>query len=232
MKYDWRYNENVQIGTDYEKIEQVEQYDRRMSQTRDFASEVAAAALALQVTPEAVVWDIGTGTAEIALGLAAKCKQVEASDISAPMLAYARQKAGRRQVLNIGFHEGGFLDGFYPAEPVDGIVTQLALHHLPDAWKQVALQRIAGALKPGGRFFLKDVIFPDGEADYTVWFEASIDNMASHVDDAMTASYARHIKQEYSTFSWVIEGMLERVGLRIAARHATGFLSDYTCVKA
>lgn len=231
MEHDWRYNEYVQIGTDYENIEQVAEYDRRMKQVRDFVAETAEAATALQLTPEAVVWDIGTGTAEIAIGLAKWCRQIYASDISQTMLDYAVRKAEKCKVDNVTFLRGGFLGGFYPSAPIDGCISQLALHHLPDAWKMVALRRIAAALKPGGRFFLRDVIFPDRCQDYEEFFRDSVAAMEAQADESMARSYAVHIRQEYSTFSWVIEGMMQRVGLSIAECREEGFLRIYTCVK-
>ena len=231
MEYDWRCNEYVQIGTDYENAEQVAEYDRRMKQVRDFAAETAEAATSLQLTPEAVVWDIGTGTAEIAIGLAGRCRQVYASDVSQTMLDYAARKAANRQIGNVAFLRGGFLGGFYPSAPVDGCISQLALHHLPDAWKMVALRRIAAALKPGGRFFLKDVIFPDRCPDYEMFFRDSVAVVTAQADESMARSYAVHIRQEYSTFTWVIEGMLQRVGLSIADHREDGILRIYNCVK-
>ena len=100
MGYDWRYNENVQIGTDYENVEQVAEYDWRMSQLRDFNAEIAVAGEALNLTSDSVIWDIGTGTAEIAIGLAKQCRHVDASDISSVMLEYAAKKATEHQVNN------------------------------------------------------------------------------------------------------------------------------------
>jgi len=231
MDYTCYYQEKVQIGTDYNSVAEVAVYDERMSRTRDFAAEVEAAATALRLSSDSVVWDIGTGTSEIALGLARRCRRVEASDISSVMLDYSRTKAQTRGIANVFFHNGGFLAGFYPEEPLDGCITQLALHHLPDAWKMVALQRIAGALKPGGRFFLKDVIFPDGQTDYPAAWQASVAALERHSGEAQAVAYARHIRQEYSTFEWVIEGMLQRAGFSIISRNVTTFLTDYTCEK-
>jgi hypothetical protein len=43
--------------------------------------------------------------------------------------------------------------------PLGAAVTQIALHHLPDFWKQIALIRIAGMLKDGGRLCLRDMVY-------------------------------------------------------------------------
>jgi hypothetical protein len=38
-----------------------------------------------------------------------------------------------------------------------------------------------------------------------------------------------HIKKEYSTLDWVLEGMLERAGLLILRKEVSGFLTSYLC---
>ncbi|MBN1411172.1 MAG: hypothetical protein JW969_10020 [Spirochaetales bacterium] len=47
----------------------------------------------------------------------------------------------------------------WDAEAADAIVSTAALYLLPDFWKLVALKRMNGMLKAGGRFFLLDVVF-------------------------------------------------------------------------
>ena len=41
-----------------------------------------------------------------------------------------------------------------------------------------------------------------------------------------------HIREEYSTFSWILEGLIERAGFKIEkSRTADGFITEYHCVK-
>jgi len=132
MPYPWTYDENIQVGTDYADVQEVLAYDRDMASLRDVAAEVEIVANALLLDADSTVWEIGTGTGEMALGLAARCSRVWATDVSPAMLEAARKKASARGLLNAAFGSGGFLDGFSPDHTVDGVVTQLALHHLPD----------------------------------------------------------------------------------------------------
>ena len=162
MSQPWQYNENIQVGTDYADQKEVAAYDERMQKLRDVAAEVSHIHQALTLAPDSAIWEIGTGTGECAIALAASVKQVYASDVSPAMLNYARQKAQARGVSNVSFEQGGFLSGFRPNHPVDGILTQLALHHLPDFWKSRALAAITACLRPGGRLYLRDVVFPSG----------------------------------------------------------------------
>lgn len=231
MNHPWQYDEKAQIGTDYANREEVARYDQRMGALRDVAREAADIQRALMLSSDAVVWEIGTGTGECALALAATVKHVYATDVSAAMLDYAQHKAERKNAQNVTFHDGGFLSGFVPPQPVDGVVTQLALHHLPDFWKARALANIAAHLRHGGRLYLRDVVFPSSMEDYDRYFKAVIDEMASRAGDDMATQTIQHIKKEYSTLDWILEGMLTRSGLKIIEKDCRGFLSVYVCEK-
>jgi hypothetical protein len=48
----------------------------------------------------------------------------------------------------------------------------------------------------------------------------------------MAKDYILHIKEEFSTFDWVIEGLIEKAGFRIEeAFHENGFIATYPCIK-
>jgi len=229
VSHPWQYDETRQIGTDYRDRKEVEAYDARMQRLRDVAAEAREIRTALRLSTDSTVWEIGTGTGECALALAATAKQVYATDVSPAMLEYARRKADRRRVTNATFEAGGFLSGFRPARPVDGIVTQLALHHLPDFWKSRALVAIARSLRPGGRLYLRDVVFPSTTDEYDPFFAAAIAAVRARVGDEAAEQTVQHIKTEFSTLDWILEGMLSRSGLRILAKDCAGFLSVYVC---
>ena len=44
------------------------------------------------------------------------------------------------------------------SRPFDLVISEYALHHLPDFWKAVALERMAGFLRPGGTLRLRDLV--------------------------------------------------------------------------
>jgi SAM-dependent methyltransferase len=99
---------------------------------------------------------------------------------------------------------------------VDIVFSQAALHHLPDFWKQSAILRVAKVLRPGGVFFLKDVAFswkPERQEEaIEAWLAA-----VSREDGTgwSRGDFETHVRDENSTFAWVIEGMLRRAGLVI-----------------
>jgi ubiquinone/menaquinone biosynthesis C-methylase UbiE len=227
----WQYDEHIHVGTDYAAVQEAESYDQRMGTVRNVAAEADCIAEALVLTRDSAVWEIGTGTGECALALAPRCRQVWASDISPAMLAVAKRKAAERSIANIAFGDGGFLAGFAPDGPVHGIVSQLALHHLPDFWKFRALQRLSAFLCPGGRLYLRDVVFPGGLDDYDQHFAEFVGSLADKGGAKMAEATSRHIRDEYSTFDWVLEGMLERCGLRIIDRGGDGFLTYFLLEK-
>ncbi|MCC6487866.1 MAG: class I SAM-dependent methyltransferase [Candidatus Hydrogenedentes bacterium] len=231
MAYPWQYDESVQIGTDYRDENEVREYDERMRRLRDVAKEAADIAEAIAIEPDSTVWEIGTGTGECALQLSRMCKKVFAADVSHVMLAYARRKAEERRVENVEFELGGFLSGFQPDTQVDAIVSQLALHHLPDFWKSRALENTAQKLRKGGRFYLRDVVFPAQTPDFDAYFEALIAGIRKQGGDDFADKTVRHIKSEFSTLDWILEGMLDRAGLKILRKDFNGFLTAYVCEK-
>jgi len=231
METPWLYDERKQVGTNYADESNVKGYDAGMQRLRSIPQEVEGVAQALSLSRIAAIWEIGCGTGEMALGLAARCRQVYASDVSPAMISLARKKAGELGIENVALEEGGFLFGFAPPEPVDAVVSQLTLHHLPDFWKLMALRRVASYLKPNGKLFLRDVIYPSGVPDYDAYFAGLIGAIRKQGGDELASQTIAHIKDEHSTFAWVIEEMLKQAGFVITDRHADRFTTSYTCVK-
>lgn len=231
MKSPWQYDETVQVGVDYSSQEEVRAYDERMQSLRDVIKEAEEIGQALSLSPDAVVWEIGTGTGECALAIARRCRRVYATDVSRAMLEYARGKAKDRGIVNVAFEIGGFLSGFQPETMVDAVVSQLALHHLPDFWKSRALGVISGNLRKQGRLYLKDVVFPSDTVDYDRFFENVVESVRAKAGDEVARETIQHIRTEFSTLDWILEGMITRNGLRIIRKDRLGFLTAYVCEK-
>ena len=144
------------------------------------------------------------------------------------MLNYARGKAEQAGLTNIEFHHGGFLTLDYDGPAVDFITTTLAFHHLPDFWKGIALQRMFALLKPGGRLFIKDVVL---EVDGAI---ANIDALINRLEEAggqnMRQDSEDHFRLEFSTYDWIMDGLLTRAGFEIDSKEiADGVMATYHC---
>lgn len=226
----WQWDENVQRGTDYTSEAEVAAYDRRMAALRDVSAEAGRILALLGLSADDVLLEVGTGTGAFARAAAQRCCQVIAIDISVVMLGYAARLAWEQQIDNIEFQQAGFLSYEHHGRPLSAVVTQLALHHLPDAWKLIALQRLAGFMREGGRLYLTDVVFPDGaQADWPGHLQMLVDSMPV----SSRAEMARHLRQEFSTFDWMMRAILVRAGFAIESVEPEGsYLHHYLCRKA
>jgi putative AdoMet-dependent methyltransferase len=152
--------------------------------------------------------------------------------VSPAMLARLRGKAAAASVENITPCEGGFLTYEHRDQPADAVISVAVLHHLPDFWKQVALLRSAAMLKPGGRLFLFDVVFSFPPSEYARHIDRWIDAFRAKAGDEFVGDAQTHIRDEYSTFDWVLRGMLEAAGFRIDSSEQRDTLSaTYVCTR-
>jgi tRNA (cmo5U34)-methyltransferase len=109
------------------------------------------------------VLDLGTGTGET-LGAVLEVHPGAVAvgvDKNDAMLG----EAGRRLAgSTVGLLVADLTDPL-PAGPFDLVVSALAIHHLEGADKANLFARIAGVLRPGGRFVLGDVVIPVDQPD-------------------------------------------------------------------
>lgn len=89
------------------------------------------------------VLDVGCGAGTFAALLAQRSDYVDAVDRSGPMIAEAK----RRTPATVNCVQADVLIDALPARNYDAIVSITALHHMPP---EVALPRLADALRPGG----------------------------------------------------------------------------------
>ncbi len=211
----WQFPEMRHSGVDYADRRVAEEYDRQHAAFRDFEKDALLVIERLGLGSGDSVIDLGCGTGAFALTAARHCRRVHAVDISPAMLDICRDKARQQGLANIDTHQAGFLTYRHTDEPADAIVSVAALHHLPDFWKGAALTRLAGMLRPGGRLHLFDVVFSFPPADYVREMNNWVEGMRSDAGEAMAEETVVHIRDEYSTFDWIMDGLLERAGFRI-----------------
>lgn len=228
----WFYDEMRHAGVDYSDPARVAVYDQHHRKFRDYRKDAEAVLRLLELAPEQTVIDLGSGTGAFALHAAPFCRTIYAVDVSRAMLEYCRQQAVEKNLQNIVFCHGGFLTYEHTADPVDAVVSSAVLHHLPDFWKYVGLLRVNALLKPGGKFYLFDIVFPGDEKDLRLPIEKFIHSLKDKVGAEFAAEAETHIRDEYSTYDWIMEGLLTRAGFRIdQATYGDGFGGSYLCTK-
>ncbi|MGN1286018.1 MAG: class I SAM-dependent methyltransferase [Bradyrhizobium sp.] len=205
---DWYYTQRRQVGLDT-AVASI--YD--VSEDSDVRARQALTMLG--VKPGWRIADIGCGNGVLATEAALIGAEVDAIDISPAMIGLAEIYARDRKA-KIRTQPAGLLSFAYQPNSYDLIVSEFTLHHLPDFWKAVALSRIFNALKPGANFYLRDMVFvsmPDGvDRDVEGWADFSIKNHGFERESVMT-----HMRDEYSTFGWVMERMLTETGFTMVA---------------
>jgi SAM-dependent methyltransferase len=146
------------------------------------------------------------------------------------MLDQLQTKVTTRGLSNVEIVRGGFLTYGHIGDPADFIYTRYALHHLPDFWKVVALGRLRRMLRQDGVLRLWDVVYDFGPAEA----EDRIDKWCATGGDTIEAEWTRaeleeHVRDEYSTFSWLLEPMIARSGFEItqAERSKDGIIAKY-----
>jgi ubiquinone/menaquinone biosynthesis C-methylase UbiE len=176
--------------------------------------------------------DLGAGTGVLALAAAEVCRRVVAVDVSPAMLTAARSEAKSRGLQNVDFVQLGFLSYEHEGEPADFVYSRNALHHLPDFWKAIALEHIAGFLRPGGILRLRDLVFSFEPSEAMSAIEAWLAGAADHPAEGWTRTeLEEHVRDEHSTFAWLLEPMLTRAGFEIREiEHRAGVYAAYVCV--
>lgn len=180
-----------------------------------------------------IVVDLGAGTCTFALAAARRFGHVTAVDVSPAMLNVGRSRSQEAGLVNVEFVQAGFLSYQYAGALVDAVYTRNALHHLPDFWKGLALDRIARIMRTGGVLRLHDLIydFQPGEADSVLdrWLSGATSDPARGYT---REDLERHIQSEYSTFRWLLEPMLAKTGFHIVTADFIGSVyGAYTCIK-
>ncbi len=226
----WQYDEMKQIGKDYGSLAEVEAYDARHGKFRNVEKENEAILAKLGIGPGHVVIEIGAGTGAFAIQASRRCAQVYAVDVSRAMLAYAGKKAAQEGITNVTFCHGGFLTYAHAGQPVDAVVTNTALHHLPDFWKGMALTRLNGMLKDGGQLYLSDVVFEQKGVAGNI--ERWIEKLEKAAGPDIRNDVEAHIRQEFSTYDWILDGLLGRAGFAIVGKTVhEGVVGRYLCRK-
>jgi putative AdoMet-dependent methyltransferase len=230
----WLFDETRHCGVDYSNNAQAQGYDSRHQKFRDFEKEFLAMLefIGRENTQEKTIIDLGCGTGATAIHASQNFKKVYAVDISEPMILQARQKAEADSIKNIEFVNAGFLSYEHKDTPADVLMTRAAFHHLPDFWKQIALLKMNRMIKMEGVLYIFDVVFGFEPAEFKTVIENWISYFELKAGKEFRKEAETHIRDEFSTFSWILEGMISKAGFFIEkSRTVDGFTTEYCCKK-
>jgi cyclopropane fatty-acyl-phospholipid synthase-like methyltransferase len=210
----WLLDELRHAGRENLDTAHVARYDTK--EDASAASEVAFLEGA-GMARDSLVLEFGAGTGQFTVEVAAACARVIALDISEPMLDQLRAKVARIGLSNVEIVRAGFLSYRHLGRPADLIYSRFALHHLPDFWKAVALSRLRSMLRAGGLLRLWDVVYNFAPAEAEERVEAWCAMGGETVQESWSrAELEEHVRDEHSTFSWLLEPTIVRSGFDIA----------------
>lgn len=223
----WLLDEVASAGRENLDPAHVSQYDAKMD--ADAAAEVRLLT-EHGLTPASVVVDLGAGTGQFTLAVAPMCARVVAVDVSPVMLGRLRTKVSQAGLDTVDVVQAGFLTYEHQGSPADVVYSRFALHHLPDFWKGVALARLHHMLRPGGVLRLWDVVYAFEPAEAEERIETWCATSPALGDGGwVRAELEEHVRDEHSTFSWLLEAMLRRTGFTLEAAEYTddGIFAKY-----
>lgn len=225
MTSDWILEETRLAGEDHLDPAQVARYDEKIPFDPSRELELLSG---YGLSERDVVVDFGAGTGVFALAVAEYCNRVVALDISEPMLAEVREKVEERDVRNVEIVHDGFVSYEHAGEPASFAFSKNALHHLPDFWKVEALKTVGATLEPEGVFRLRDLVFSFDPWESHEAIESWLEEMES---TAFTEEELHtHFREEFSTYGFVLESMLEETGFEIVeSAYSDGVYAEYTC---
>jgi len=178
--------------------------------------------------------DLGAGTGGLALAAARACRRVVAVDVSPAMLSALRARAEEMRLANVECVRAGFLTYAHRGDPADFVYSRNALHHLPDFWKGIALRRVASMLRPNGVLRLRDLVHAFDPAEAEAVIEAWLAGAAARPEEGWTRpELATHVRDEHSTYDWLLRPMLRRAGFEIheASRSESRTFAAFTCIR-
>jgi ubiquinone/menaquinone biosynthesis C-methylase UbiE len=226
----WALDELAHAGPEHLDRDYVAGYDRKAGVDRIDDLE---ALRRHGIDETSTLVDLGAGTGTFALAVAPHCRRVIAVDVSPAMVDFLKARISHAALTNIECVRAGFLSYQHAGPPADAVYTRNALHHLPDFWKAIALNRIARIVRRGGILRLRDLIydFQPAEADTAIsrWLDrAEGDPVVGYTRQDL----AEHVRSEYSTFRWLLEPMVDAAGFDIVeADFDRSIYGRYICIK-
>jgi ubiquinone/menaquinone biosynthesis C-methylase UbiE len=225
--YNWLLDETASAGRENLDAKHASQYDLKEDAS---ALEELALMKKFGLSDQSTVVDFGAGTGQFTCAVAPTGARVVAVDVSPIMLAVLKAKLEGLRQSNVEVVQAGFLTYEHQGRQADFVYSRYALHHIPDFWKALALHRLRRIIRPGGVFRLWDVVYNFDPSAAEARLDEWCATMSDDVQDGWTrADLEEHIRDEHSTFTWLLEPMIERCGFQIeeAEYSSDGIFAKY-----
>lgn len=220
----WMIDEKRHAGEEHFDADEVARFDQKMPWD---PSEDIEILLEFGLSAEDTIVDFGTGTGVFPLAAAEYCNRVVALDVSEPILDVVQGKIEVSDVQNVDIVHDGFLSYEHQGSPASFAFSKDSLHHLPDFWKIEALKNVGKTLEEGGVFRLRDFVFsfePQNSRDEIETWITEKEESTIFSDEEIH----RHFREEYSTYGFLLESVLDRVGFEILdTTYEGGFYAEY-----
>lgn len=181
------------------------------------AMELITQAAVAASSPIIRVLDIGCGAGNNTLRLRQVCGtdfDVDLVDLSQPMLDRALSRIREINGGCVQAFAGDFRDVDLPKQSYDVVVAAAVLHHLrDDADWEVAFRKVYGLLKPGGSFWVTDLVAHESLEIHQLMWQRYGDYLTQLKDEDYRDSVFAYIDREDSPrpVTWQLD-LLRRVG--------------------
>jgi ubiquinone/menaquinone biosynthesis C-methylase UbiE len=146
------------------------------------------------------ILDLACGSAQFLCELAAMRPELTfiGIDLSESMLALAENAVRKRGLTNVTFRRGDITRLPFANASIDGVVSTVALHHLPTREHLSACFRdVARVLRPDGALFLADLVRPRREASVRAIAALHTGAPASFILDTVLSVRAAFLASEF-----------------------------------
>ena len=113
----------------------------------------------LEVDRNSIVVDLGCGEAKFLAAISAGIRKGIGIDASVHMLASARKSLTDQNIRNVELIQSDFRGFDVGFEVAHAVMSNYAIHHVPDGDKEEVFRRIHTTLRPSGIFRLEDDSF-------------------------------------------------------------------------
>ncbi len=182
------------------------------------------------------MFDIGCGAGNFTLKILQMLPNLDCTlmDLSLPMLQRARQRVGAATTGRVTCLQTDIRDYTATPESFDVIVAAAVLHHLraEQEWRSV-FQMIYRALKPGGTFWVWDMITHDTPAVQTIMQQSFGQYLSAQKGTDYRDAVFTYIEKEDSPTSLNFQlNMLRQTGFQTTEiLHKTAVFAAYVAIK-